>query len=100
MNVSIGCQALIFYNRHYNCSLMFSIISIQVPLLYNIQWKELGLLVFVWVAFLTVQIMKVSYFPPSTAIESTCAVSFSKAFGSLQVFFGFFALLVTKEKSL
>ncbi|KAF7130855.1 hypothetical protein RHSIM_Rhsim10G0123000 [Rhododendron simsii] len=30
----------------------------EVPLLYNIQWKELGLLVFVWVAFLTVQIMK------------------------------------------
>ncbi|KAF5958150.1 hypothetical protein HYC85_005375 [Camellia sinensis] len=30
----------------------------QVSLLYNIQWKELGLLVFVWVAFLAVQIMK------------------------------------------
>ncbi|GMP31753.1 hypothetical protein CsSME_00005834 [Camellia sinensis var. sinensis] len=30
----------------------------EVSLLYNIQWKELGLLVFVWVAFLAVQIMK------------------------------------------
>ncbi|XP_058186210.1 sulfite exporter TauE/SafE family protein 3-like isoform X3 [Rhododendron vialii] len=30
----------------------------EVSLLYNIQWKELGLLVFVWVAFLIVQIMK------------------------------------------
>ncbi|XP_052195103.1 sulfite exporter TauE/SafE family protein 3-like [Diospyros lotus] len=30
----------------------------QVSLLHNIYWKEFGLLVFVWVAFLAVQIMK------------------------------------------
>ncbi|CAL5367263.1 unnamed protein product [Camellia sinensis] len=29
----------------------------EVPLQYNIYWKELGLLVFVWVAFLAVQVM-------------------------------------------
>ncbi|KAL3527094.1 hypothetical protein ACH5RR_011750 [Cinchona calisaya] len=30
----------------------------NVPLLYNIYWKELSLLMFVWVAFLAIQIMK------------------------------------------
>ncbi|KAA8547355.1 hypothetical protein F0562_003781 [Nyssa sinensis] len=30
----------------------------EVPLIYNICWKELSLLVFVWVAFLAVQIIK------------------------------------------
>ncbi|XP_058074343.1 sulfite exporter TauE/SafE family protein 3-like [Magnolia sinica] len=30
----------------------------EVPILKNVYWKELGLLVFVWVAFLTLQIVK------------------------------------------
>lgn len=42
---------LLCYNYHH---------LIQVPLLRNIYWKELSLLVYVWVAFLIVQIIKVS----------------------------------------
>lgn len=34
----------------------------QVPVIENVYWKELGLLVFVWFAFLALQIGKV-YFP-------------------------------------
>jgi len=32
---------------------------VQVPLLDNIHWKELSVLMYVWVAFLIVQILKV-----------------------------------------
>jgi hypothetical protein len=42
---------LLFHNHHH---------LIQVPLIHNICWKELSLLVYVWVAFLIVQIIKVS----------------------------------------
>jgi hypothetical protein len=42
---------LLSYNYHH---------LIQVPLIRNIYWKELSLLVYVWVAFLIVQIIKVS----------------------------------------
>ncbi|OVA03810.1 Transmembrane protein TauE like [Macleaya cordata] len=32
----------------------------EVPILENVQWRELGLLVFVWVSFLVVQIVKIN----------------------------------------
>ena len=34
-------------------------VHMQAPLLKNIHWKELALLVYVWVAFFIVQIVKV-----------------------------------------
>jgi len=34
-------------------------VHMQAPLLKNIYWKELSLLVYVWVAFFIVQIVKV-----------------------------------------
>lgn len=54
---------------------------LQVPLLYNIHWKELGLLVFVWVAFLAVQIAKVTLsfdlsFAVQIAVHTACAIGF------------------------
>lgn len=46
----------------------------QVPMLQNIHWKELGLLVYVWVGFLAIQIAKVNRFGskrfPKTSLES------------------------------
>lgn len=35
---------------------------LQVSIIENVYWKELGLLVFVWVVFLALQISKVKYF--------------------------------------
>lgn len=38
------------------------IFNLQVTILENVYWKELGLLVFVWVSFLALQIAKVCSF--------------------------------------
>jgi hypothetical protein len=42
-----------------NLSLNFSNISFQASLMKNIYWKEFGLLAFVWMAFLVLQVTKV-----------------------------------------
>lgn len=45
-------------------SFLFSILittSLQVSILENVCWKELGLLCFVWIAFLVLQITKVIF---------------------------------------
>ncbi|XP_074558470.1 sulfite exporter TauE/SafE family protein 3-like [Curcuma longa] len=41
--------------------------KVQAPVLENVHWKELGLLCFVWVAFLVLQILKQNY-------TSTCSL--------------------------
>lgn len=55
---------------------------LQVSIIENVYWKELGLLVFVWIVFLALQISKVNFFfalSSSTftyvSIEHTCSCS-------------------------
>ncbi|XP_059640969.1 sulfite exporter TauE/SafE family protein 3-like [Cornus florida] len=45
-----------------------ALVDEDVPLMYNIYWKELTLLVFVWIAFLAVQIIK--------TYTVTCSIAF------------------------
>lgn len=46
-------------------------IMLQVTILENVYWKEFGLLAFVWVAFLAIQIAKVLTFLIVYKIYST-----------------------------
>ncbi|KAA3474368.1 DNA-directed RNA polymerase isoform 2 [Gossypium australe] len=60
---SVQTSCLIFVLIEYDCDH-----PIQVPLLQNIYWKELSSLVYVWIGFLIVQIIK-EYLP-------TCSVMY------------------------
>ncbi|KAL6273907.1 hypothetical protein ACE6H2_024599 [Prunus campanulata] len=44
----------------------------QVPISHNVYWKELSMLVYVWVAFLIVQIVKVPIAVSVTIFEAIC----------------------------
>ncbi|RZC93451.1 hypothetical protein C5167_007264 [Papaver somniferum] len=61
--VESNCDQLGKEDNHLPCDELSNntqkeIIRTTVPILENVYWKELGLLVFVWVAFLIVQILK------------------------------------------
>ncbi|KAI3839252.1 hypothetical protein MKW92_039851 [Papaver armeniacum] len=61
--VESNCDQLGKEDNHLPCDELSNntqkeIIRTTVPILENVYWKELGLLVFVWVAFLVVQILK------------------------------------------